>query len=320
MGKGKGFSEYFVAIDRRRLGAIAILLLDAVILAAFVLPHPSERPTASYKTTPSAIFDSFNAPFEPIEQGRALVSQPLTSQSFYPYSVIPGGASDAYQLRNAVAQDPTVRAHYANFVVASARVERLQKTQAFYVSYRIGNDIFWTKNAVTIRAGETVLSDGANIARTRCGNRLSTVPVAPNAKNEPASAAMEIADGGVELASIETPAPAEMPVTPLPATTIATPPAVPGVSPVGVFAPPLPSFPIGSGTPLPPGSPSTPTPPSGPTPTPPSGPTPPSTPPPSGPTPPAIPPATPPVPAPESSALLMLATGIGFALLLKRSR
>lgn len=312
-----------MAVDLRRLGAIAILLLDALILAAFVLPGSSAPASASYRTTTSsAIFDSFNTPFEPVEQERALVSQPLTSQSFYPYSVIPGGARDANQLRNAVAQDPTVRAHYANFVLASARVERLPKTQAFYVSYRIGNDIYWTKHAVAIPAGETVLSDGEHIARTRCGNRLSTVPVAPNAKNEPAPAAMEIADGGTELASIETPAPAELPATPPLATEIAPPPAGPAVSPMGIFAPPLPSFPIGSGTPLPPGSPSTPpsrpTPPSGPTPpsTPPSGPTPPAT-PPSSPTPPAIPPVTPPVPAPEPSALLMLAPGIGFVFLKK---
>ncbi len=50
-----------------------------------------------------------------------------------------------------------------------------------YVSYRIGNKVFWTKHKLALRKGEAMLSDGTNMARTRCGNRISVLPVRPNA-------------------------------------------------------------------------------------------------------------------------------------------
>jgi hypothetical protein len=54
-----------------------------------------------------------------------------------------------------------------------------------YVSYRIGNDVFWTKHRLTLPKGETMLTDGRAMARTRCGNRVSALPSKPNALVEP---------------------------------------------------------------------------------------------------------------------------------------
>jgi len=310
MGKRQVFGvKCAVVIDRGRLGAIAVLLIDALLLTTFLAPNNIQlRETfpaqASSPVTESLNFSfslPFNRPFGTIRDDAP------AKQTFYPYSVIPGGAQTVNELRNAVANDSIVRAHYADFVVANTRVERIEKTQAFYVSYRIGNNVFWTKNALVIPAGETVLSDGANMARTRCGNRLSLAPITPVSKAEPAPEAMEIASGGVLLASVETPA--ELPIAPAPTTAIATPPTTPASPPIGIFLPLPPFFPIDTGgTPLPPGIPVAPTPPSGPPP--PSGPIPPTA-PPSGPTP-------PPVAAPEPSALLMLALGLGCILLVKK--
>jgi hypothetical protein len=300
MGKGQVFgAKCAVVIDRGRLGAIAVLLVDALLLVAFLAPNKIQ-PRETFRAQASSLVTEpldlpFNRPFGTIRHDAP------TKQTFYPYSVIPGGAQTVNELRQAVANDSIVRAHYADFAVANTRIERIEKTQAFYVSYRIGNNVFWTKNALVIPAGETVLSDGAHMARTRCGNRLSVAPITPISKAEPAPEAMEIASGGVLLASIETPA--ELPIAPAPATAIATPPTIPPSPPVGIFLPLPPFFPIGTGgTPLPPGIPVTPTPPSGPTPptTPPSGPTP------------------PPIAAPEPSAWVMLALGLGCILLIKK--
>ena len=44
------------------------------------------------------------------------------------------------------------------------------------MSYRIGTAVYWTRKPLLIRAGETVLTDGVRIARTRCGNQLAETP------------------------------------------------------------------------------------------------------------------------------------------------
>jgi hypothetical protein len=93
----------------------------------------------------------------------------------YPYSVIPGGAYSPAELRFANRQDALVRDHYGDFDLSAARVVTLRADRYQYVSYRLRNHIFWTRNRLRIPKGETLLTDGRNYARTRCGNRLSNV-------------------------------------------------------------------------------------------------------------------------------------------------
>ena len=321
MGKVQAFWAKSAGTNvRGRLGAIAVLLAEALLLAAFLAPaqvHPADS------STPQPFFsaaDQFNLPFDTVRDNSSSADSPAV-QALYPYSVIPGGARTSGELHNAVESDSTVRAHYADFVVANTRVERIQKPQAFYVSYRIGNNIFWTKNAVLIPAGETVLSDGTHMARTRCGNRLSLAPVAPVSKTEPATEAMEAASPAVLLANNESPV--ELPVAPPPMTSIETPPVapVPGAPPLGFFFPGVPFTVGGGGTPSSPGG-SGPGTPGGPGTPPPTSGTPPATPPPSSGTPPTVPPgsSTPPISAAEPAELLMLAAGLAGIFLLKKPR
>ena len=302
MGKGRPFWAQFAAtIDRRRLGAIAVLLFDAFLLALFLAPARA-RQIETYTPVSSSVFEPSTFNIDTSEDNPS-----SENRSFYPYSVIPGGAKTALELRNAVANDAVVRAHYADFKMAGTRVERLEKPQAFYVSYRIGSAIFWTKNQLMLPAGERVLTDGSNMARTRCGNRLSVVPVAPVSDVEPSPEAMEAPAGGVLLASIA--APAELPIAPPFATMIAP---VPGATPPasGASPPFFPYFPFVPGGAPPPSS-GTSTPPIIP---PPSGPPPPATPPL------APPPSTPPVATPEPAAALLLAAGLGCLMFLKKLR
>jgi hypothetical protein len=291
------------------LGAIAVLLVDALLLAACLAPA-KVGPVESIKSFPSfSTAEQFSLPFDTIRDNPSSADSSAV-HVLYPYSVIPGGARTSGELRNAVERDSTVRAHYADFVVASTRIERLQKPQAFYVSYRIGNNIFWTENAVLIPAGETVLSDGSHMARTRCGNRLSLAPVAPISKTEPGPEAMGAANPDVLLANNESPV--ELPTAPPPTTSIEVPPATPisGVPPLGFFFPGVPFTVGGGGTPSTPGGPGPVTPGTPATPPPPSGP------------PPSIPPGppTPPISAAEPAELLMLAAGFAGIFLLKKSR
>jgi hypothetical protein len=285
-------------IDCRRWGAMAVLLLESIFVWSILAPnHASVRSANTGDSTaahqPATESDFSSQPAELAKDGRV----------FYPYSVIPGGAKSAAELRSAVAHDASVAGHYADFDLKKTQVTPLSAARAVFVSYRVGNRIFWTKNRMTLPAGEMVLTDGAHMARTRCGNRLSEVPGEPVLKAEPSPEAMEVPAGAGPLAVPV--APAEMPLAPPPTTGIVVPETPTG----SIFIPPIPPiFPIG-GSPFPPGIPSSPTPPG--TPTPPGGPIPP----------PVIPPPTPPPPpvaTPEPSSLLMLTANLACLWLFRR--
>jgi hypothetical protein len=94
----------------------------------------------------------------------------------YPYSLVPGGVKDAAELKWAAEHDPVVRAHYAGFDYDHARVVRLVLARTAFISYRIGNKVYWTRRRITLKKGETVITDGRITARTRCGNRVEEVP------------------------------------------------------------------------------------------------------------------------------------------------
>ena len=161
------------------------------------------------------------------------------SRAVYPYSVIAGGAQSAQELREAMAADPVVAQHYAEFDITKARRVTLDAPKLVYVSYRIGNKVFWTKHKLALRKGEAMLSDGHNLARTRCGNRISVLPVRPNAPAEPTSS---------DLDGPEFPAIASSPY--LAAYSAPVPSLFPGPTPVGpgaAFVPVAPFFPLPGG-------------------------------------------------------------------------
>jgi hypothetical protein len=97
----------------------------------------------------------------------------------YPYSVLIGGAWSRTELTNRLAADPVASAHYRGFKVAAARTEQLSASQRLYVSYRVKDTVYWSRAPVYVPAGETILTDGENMARARCGNRLSTKALSP---------------------------------------------------------------------------------------------------------------------------------------------
>lgn len=113
------------------------------------------------------------------------VSSPLRNRDaagrrpVYPYSIIPGGIASVAELRNALAHDPVAATHYAAFDLASARVVQVQEARAVYVSYRKGDDVFWTSKKLRLAVGETLITDGQHISRTRCGNQISDEPRLP---------------------------------------------------------------------------------------------------------------------------------------------
>jgi hypothetical protein len=103
----------------------------------------------------------------------------------YPYSVIPGGVLNPDELKHAVEYDPVVSRHFQGFDYQHAHLVKVSAKQALYVSYRIGDRVYWTRRKVSLPPGETLITDGTIAARTRCGNRVARVPLGPSSPLEP---------------------------------------------------------------------------------------------------------------------------------------
>ena len=119
----------------------------------------------------------------PLLTGVAKLSQP--NRAVYPYSVIPGGVRTAQELRDAISRDPVVADHYSDFASSKAQVVDSDSERLAYVSYRLGNEVFWTRRRLQIPRGEKLMTDGVNYARMRCANRISAVPQPRTSPLEP---------------------------------------------------------------------------------------------------------------------------------------
>jgi hypothetical protein len=142
--------------------------LFALALAAAILfsSRPSVVATVSEADLPQAIVTP-DLPSLPA----AILDRPV-----YPHSIVDGGARSADELKQAIAKDPVVAAHYADFDLENTKVVRLEQPKLAHVSYRLGNAVYWSRKPLVIGAGETVLTDGVHIARARCANQLADMP------------------------------------------------------------------------------------------------------------------------------------------------
>lgn len=103
----------------------------------------------------------------------------------YPYSIIAGGVHNKAEFEEAMKTDPVAAAHYANFNAAKFHLVKLQKPMFAYVSFRVGDNVYWTSHKVELRAGDVLISDGEHLGRTRCGNRVCATPKLPTYNHEP---------------------------------------------------------------------------------------------------------------------------------------
>lgn len=160
-----------------------LVLLTVPLLSFWVYSHHRSHENSVENPPP----DSSLLPWywNSSDAGALSASASGADRPVYPYSVIPGGVVSAKELRATLRQDALVAQHYSGFQAQHARVIHLAQERHVYVSYRFGDRIFWTAKKVTIPAGETLLTDGAHFARTRCGNRISEVPAKPVSPVEP---------------------------------------------------------------------------------------------------------------------------------------
>ncbi|HXY49232.1 MAG TPA: hypothetical protein VEI01_07260 [Terriglobales bacterium] len=170
-----------------------------------------------------------------------LASVPQTepqTRPIYPFSIIPGGIRDRWDLERNFDDDPVVAEHYRGFNFRHLRLMLLAEDEWAYVSYRIGQKVFWTSHRVALHRGEKLLTDGNITARTRCGNQVSALP-------HPAVSPLEPSE-----AQLDQPLPPMIPATfsPVPPNMPAlAQPTVPSHS--GWFPPLIPLYPFGGGSP-----------------------------------------------------------------------
>ena len=157
----------------------AMLLIPAALLFTFLTIKLVRYNSA--KTAQLPTYSQFANAQDSL--GLSAASQP--QRPIFRYSIVPGGVRDARELQSAVAHDPVVAQHYSDFRIAAAGTVRLKKPLEMYVSYRRNNQVYWTKNRMVIPAGESLISDGENLARVRCGNRLSAIAAKPVSVSEP---------------------------------------------------------------------------------------------------------------------------------------
>ena len=115
---------------------------------------------------------------EPLSVQTPLLAAPVP-HPHYRYSVVAGGIHDTLEMTTAHLTDPVVRAHYRDMNLKAVRFTRLQQDREAYVSYRVGDAIFWTRQKLHLPRGEEILTDGIHLARVRCGNRISDIPQLP---------------------------------------------------------------------------------------------------------------------------------------------
>ena len=120
-------------------------------------------------------------------QSRAKRQSASKNRLYYPHSVIPGGLVDPDDLRLAAAGDRVVGQHYSNFQWERAHLVTLNEPRMMFLSYRIGDRVFWTKKPMWLPRGERLISDGKMMARTRCGNRVEEKAQPATSAEEPAA-------------------------------------------------------------------------------------------------------------------------------------
>jgi hypothetical protein len=161
-------------------GCLVSLLAIAILAAALRSSNNSAQGTQIESSTADTGLDDSHPADEIFDSSNVSSDRPD-----YLYSVIPRGAYTEAELRTAMQNDPVVAAHYRQLDQSKLRTEVVARDRYVHVSYRKGNEIFWTKNKVLLRKGETIVTDGSTQVRARCGNCISEQPLLPTAENEP---------------------------------------------------------------------------------------------------------------------------------------
>lgn len=280
---------------RRRQAIAATFLVVGLVAGVICAWQFGDQLAGALDPSPARVVATVPQSAGPAQPAAARKAQPWpAARPVYPFSIISGGVQSADELRIAMRFDPVVAAHFADFDLSRTHVERVAVDRAVYVSYRAGNRVGWTSRRLTLKAGETILTDGQNQARTRCGNRISELMDPETYVDEPSVEVLDTPvppttvpmqpETGYEVLAELGQMPAEIaPLNPDAITSVPLPILTPFVGPPDI--PVLPTIPIGF---------------------------------PVGDNPPDNPPG--PEPVPEPGTLLLVSPALGLYALLRRAR
>lgn len=157
--------------------AVALFAAALVAVAAFAILFPNPRPLIPGSSGVDETQD------QEIQESTDSAVSPA-ARPVYRHSVIPGGVFTPEELKDALVEDAVAAAHYKDVDAAAIKPAVVKEDRYAYVSYRKDDQIFWTRNKVRLAAGETILTDGTNEIRARCGNCISESPMLPVAEAE----------------------------------------------------------------------------------------------------------------------------------------
>lgn len=173
-------------LTRRHKSALASFATALLVGAAL---YTVQEPTSTVSKEQARLV------VESSKMDRAVIGA-QSSRPVYRYSVVPGGMNDAAELKDIVRKDKVVAQHYAAFDITKIHNKTVKKARSVYVSYRKGDNIYWTKTKVKLALGETILSDGSLESRARCANRISDTPQFPVELKGPTSEELDTVTKG----------------------------------------------------------------------------------------------------------------------------
>jgi PEP-CTERM motif len=169
-----------------RFLVVLLFAATAAITWQFARQQPvSSMPYSAAKPSPVHL-NKTDAPDSSQDYASFIALRP--SRPSYLYSVVSGGIASAEELRQAMDRDPIVAHEFAGFDFQRAHLVQVSEKQSMHVAYRVGDKVYWTRKKVALHPGETLISDGKIVARTRCGNRIAMAPLGPPALMDPVSA------------------------------------------------------------------------------------------------------------------------------------
>ncbi|HEY6338013.1 MAG TPA: PEP-CTERM sorting domain-containing protein [Candidatus Sulfotelmatobacter sp.] len=223
----------------RRIAAVVLIVFFAIGLSAVALNYLSPSLTRSSEIKNAIHWEAVDARKLRLTSESTPRPNAARMRPVYPYSVVPGGVEDARELKWVAEHDPIVAEHYRGFDYDHARVVRLALAQTVFVSYRIGNHVYWTRHRITLRKGEKLITDGKITARARCANRVEELPQQLHSAPEPAVAEFEEPIGPSQGSSMAIP-PVEFESALLNRPGM---PGAPALPPLSLYS----AFPVGSG-------------------------------------------------------------------------
>ena len=203
---------------------IILLAVASSVIAAAVMLHRTLPRSSAENPPPPVAYEVTVAP---------------ATRKVFPYSIVPGGAQNLDEAKRAM-NDPAVKANYAGIDFRKLRQVKLARNLAGYVSYRRGEKIYWTSELLTLRAGETVFTDGVYLVRGRCLNGYSPDAMLPIGANEPTE---QVLDTPVEMPVISYSIPRRTVAAPGLPLTPAVPVLPPSMQGAGIWFPLVPIIP-----------------------------------------------------------------------------